>query len=258
MKKKTRRITILTITLTLLLGICGWAALQIIPPASKPFSAERKISDIPTPRGYSRVACEEGSMGEWLRNLPLRKAGTPVYLYTGGLARMQWLSYAVLDLPLLSNNEQCADACMRLRAEYLYSQGRYLKINFQTVKRSPMPYLGGASRKAFEKYMRDVYGLCNTASLYRSLDQRPLSEVQPGDVLVYPARKGRKYGHAVMVVDVAKNKKGEIMIMCAEGNTPARDLHIVRNAGGAWKKLNLKGDQHVGPFRFEPDNLKQW
>lgn len=52
-------------------------------------------------------------------------------------------------------------------------------------------------------------------------------KIQPGDVLVYPARPGYKYGHSVIVVDVAKNKSGKVAIMCAEGNTPAGEKHIV-------------------------------
>ena len=49
-------------------------------------------------------------------------------LYTGGNARFQWLSAAVIDMPMLSNAEQCADMPMRLRSEYLFSQGRYSEI----------------------------------------------------------------------------------------------------------------------------------
>ena len=37
-----------------------------------------------------------------------------------------------------------------------------------------------------------------------------------------------KYGHALIVVDVAK-KGTKVAIMCAEGNTNARDKHIVRS-----------------------------
>lgn len=40
----------------------------------------------------------------------------------------QWLSAAVIDMPMLSNAEQCADMTMRLRSEYLFSQGRYSEI----------------------------------------------------------------------------------------------------------------------------------
>lgn len=242
-----------------LILVCGLGAFFLLNPQHFLQQKEEKtIGDIRAPWGYTKVECKEGTMGAWLRELPLKKPGTPIKLYTGGLARMQWLGYAVVDVPLLSNNEQCADVCMRLRGEYLYSQGKYAQIQFTSLGGKKMAYGGGISRKAFEKYMREVFGSCNTKSLYQSLEQRNPEDIQPGDVLVYPARKGRKYGHAIIVVDVAKNKKGDIMIMCAEGNTPARDMHIVRNKRGAWVKLSTKGDNHVGPFRFEQDNLRKW
>lgn len=74
--------------------------------------------------------------------------------------------------------------------------------------------------------------MASTYSLSRELRQRPLADMQPGDVFVYAAvdRPGyHQYGHAVMVVDVAINKNGKKAFLLAEGNTPARDIHIMRN-----------------------------
>lgn len=74
----------------------------------------------------------------------------------------------------------------------------------------------------------NAYGCCSTFSVSRETEPRKISEVQPGDVLVYPARKLEGMGHALIVVDVARRGK-KVAIMCAEGNTPAREAHIVRN-----------------------------
>ena len=87
---------------------------------------------------------------EWLRELPLKKKGSKVKLYTGGDANYQWLSTAVIDLPILSNAEQCADMTMRIRSEYLFSQGRYSEIRFTDVNGKRLQYQGGGSRKALE------------------------------------------------------------------------------------------------------------
>ena len=38
----------------------------------------------------------------------------------------------------------------------------------------------------------------------RETEPRKISEVQPGDVLVYPARSNKRLGHALIVVDVAR------------------------------------------------------
>lgn len=192
----------------------------------------KTIGDIPTPWGYERINGDDAAYSEFLRSLPLKGKGTDVMLYTGGKSRFQSLNYAVIDLPLLSNAEQCADVCMRLRAEYLFSSGQYSSIHFRDVNGNTMRYSGGASRKAFNNYLRRVYGMASTYSLSRELRQRPLSDMQPGDVFVYAAvdRPGNhKYGHAVMVVDVAINKNGKKAFLLAEGNTPARDIHIMRN-----------------------------
>lgn len=187
------------------------------------------IGDIPTPWGYERVAGEDAAYTSYLRSLPLKKKGSKVMLYTGGPSRFQSLNYAVVDVPLLSNAEQCADVCMRLRAEYLFNTGQYGRIRFQNVNGKTLSYGGGASRKSFERYLRNLYGVASTFSLSREMKTRRLADMQPGDVFVYPARYGQKYGHAIMVVDVAVNKHGKKVFLLAEGNTPARNIHVLRN-----------------------------
>jgi len=187
------------------------------------------IGDIPTPWGYERVSGDDATYSWYLRSLPLKKKGSKVQLYTGGEARFQSLCYAVVDLPLLSNAEQCADVCMRLRAEYLYNTGQYGRIRFQNVNGKTLSYGGGASRKSFERYLKNLYGVASTFSLSREMETRRLADMQPGDVFVYPARYGHKYGHAIMVVDVAVNKHGKKAFLLAEGNTPARNIHVLRN-----------------------------
>lgn len=221
MKKK---VFMFIVALVVACGLWCWYETR----TSNPWDA-KTIGDIPAPRGYTRVEAENGSYVAYLRSLPLKKSGAKVHLYTGGDAGMQFLSTGVIDQDMLSNSEQCADVTMRLRAEYLWGRGRYGEICFRNVNGENMRYTGGSSRKAFEQYMRGVYGMCSTFSLYHETQPRSIKDVQPGDVLVYPARPGHKYGHAILVVDVARNKSGKVAIMCAEGNTPAREKHVVRN-----------------------------
>ena len=221
----------------------------------------KHIGDISAPSGYVRVEAKKGSYAEWLRQLPLKPKGSKVMLYTGGEANFQFLSTRVIDMPLLSNAEQCADMTMRLRAEYLFSQGRYSDICFTDVNGKRLPYRGGSSRKALEKYLRKAYGLCSTYSVSRETTPRKISEVQPGDVLVYTARKLEGMGHAIIVVDVARNGK-KVAIMCAEGNTPARDFHLVRNPNplaNPW--FFFDGDEStlwISAFHFGKNELKHY
>ena len=223
-------------------------------------SSYATVGDIPTPRGYERIKQDDG-FARYLRGLPLKEKGAKVQLYTGSDARLQSLNYAVIDLPLLSNDEQCADMCMRLRAEYLYGAGK--TVHFNNVSGKRMTFSGG-SRKSFEKYLRKVYGVASTFSLSRELETRPLSEVEPGDVFVYAGvDRGQNLGHAVMVIDVAEDSDGNRIFMIAEGNTPARECHIVRNWLNPFRSpwFTMDKDANIvqlSPFTYKAKELKKW
>ena len=240
-----------------LLGVIIACGLWWYSSTSNPWNA-KCIGDISAPLGYTRI---DDSYAEWLRELPLKRKGSKVKLYTGGNAYYQWLSTGVIDMPMLSNAEQCADMTMRLRAEYLFSQGRYSEIQFTDVNGNHLQYYGGGSRKALEKFLKKAYGVCSTFSVSRETEPRNISDVQPGDVLVYTARKLEGMGHALIVVDVARNGK-KVAIMCAEGNTPARELHIVRNLNplsNPW--FFFDGDEStlwVSVFHFGKDELRHY
>ena len=221
------------------------------------------IGDIHVPWGYERVNSEDAAYCQFLRSLPLKGRGSKVQLYTGGDARFQSLNYAVVNMPLLSNAEQCADVCMRLRAEYLFRTGQYGRINFQNVNGKTLTYSGGPSRKAFETYLRNLYEVASTFSLSREMKTRRLADIQPGDAFVYPARYGQKYGHAIMVVDVAVNKSGKKAFLLAEGNTPAREIHILRNFENPfrspWFMLDEDADNLIlSVFYYKSTDLKHF
>lgn len=221
------------------------------------------IGNIKAPWGYKRISGEDVAYTNYLRSLPLMGRGSKVHLYTGGDARFQSLNYAVVDIPLLSNAEQCADVCMRLRAEFLYQTGQYGRICFQDVNGKTLRYKGGSSRKAFERYLRNLYGVASTFSLSREMKTRRLADMQPGDVFVYPARYGQKYGHAMMVVDVAVSKSGKKAFLLAEGNTPARNIHIVRNFANPfrspWFMLDEDADNLIfSVFHYKSTDLKHF
>ena len=119
----------------------------------------------------------------------------------------------------------------------------------------------GGSRKALESFFRKAYGCCSTFSASRETEPRKISEVQPGDVQVYPARSNKRLGHALIVVDVARKGK-KVAIMCVEGNTPAREAHIVRNLNpleNPW--FFFDGDESVfwiSVFHFKKNELRHY
>lgn len=224
---------------------------------------KKTIGDITCPWGYERISGSDAAYTNYLRSLPLKPKGAKVQLFTGGDARFQSLSYAVVDMPLLSNAEQCADVCMRLRAEYLYNTGQYGRIRFQDVNGKTMSYGGGNSRKSFERYMKNLFGVASTFSLSREMKTRRLADMQPGDVFVYPARNGHQYGHAVMVVDVAVSKNGKKAFLLAEGNTPAREIHVMRNFANPFRSPWFMLDEDasnllLSVFHFKATELKHF
>lgn len=99
------------------------------------------------PRGYERVPVKEDSFEEWLRNLPVRPEQTPVRLYDGRLRGTQDRHVAVIDIDTGKRNlQQCADAIMRLRAEYLLSVGKAGTIAFNYTSGKRVRYRGQGNR----------------------------------------------------------------------------------------------------------------
>lgn len=227
---------------------------------------DRCVGDISVPSGYERIEGLDKEYSEFLRSVPVKPKGTKVTLFEDGEKAKfaNAVSCAVIDLPLLSNAEQCADACMRLRSEYLFRHGKYGRICFHDNAGIPFQYLGGRCRKAFDVYMRTVYNVANTTSLCKELPNRELKDVQPGDILVYKVRPGRKYGHAILVLDVAQNtKNGKKMVMLAEGCTPACDIHILANlkspGKSPWFSWDDKADvQYFNCFKYYGNELRHF
>ena len=257
---------ILIVILLIIISVLGYGAWVLFGSRTSNPNNYKSVGDIPTPEGYERIKGDDASYSEFLRSLPLKGRGADIMLYTGGRSRLQSLNYAVVDLPILSNAEQCADVCMRLRAEYLFHTGQHGRIRFKDVSGKTLAYSGGPSRKAFERYLRNLYGVASTFSLSREMKTRRLADMQPGDVFVYAAvdRPGNhKYGHAVMVVDVAENKDGKKAFLLAEGNTPAREIHVMRNLENPfrspWFMLDEDADNLIlSVFHFKATDLKHF
>lgn len=259
---------VIAVIAVVIVAVCAYGAWLVVGSGTTNSEAYENIAEIKTPNGYTRVPGD--GFAEYLRHLKLKKKGSKVMLYTGGESRSQNLAYAVIDMPLLSNDEQCADVCMRLRAEYLYNNGMTSSIHFNNVGGKTERYTGGKNRRSFERYMRKLYGVASTYSLSRELPVRKLVDMQPGDVFVYASGDhslekavGSKYGHAIMVVDVAVNSEGKKVYMLAEGNTPARDIHILKNwlnpFMSPWFSLDENATAiQISPFRYNVNELHYW
>jgi hypothetical protein len=93
-------------------------------------SSYKTIGEIPTPPGYKRIIEERNFFGAWLRRINL-KHDPGIYLFNGRLRDDQSTHFAVLDMPVGDKDlQQCADAIMRLRAEYFFNQDNIDSIRF--------------------------------------------------------------------------------------------------------------------------------
>jgi hypothetical protein len=218
------------------------------------------IGAVPVPPGYKRGDAAQGSWGAWLRAVPLKK-GLTVYLYNGMPKRNQEAQFAVLDVSVGKEDlQQCADAVMRLRAEYLYSRGDYAKITFNTERGVRLNFAERSAdhgRAAFDKYLREVFMYCSTRTLEKQLVPTGFGEVEPGDVLI---RSGSP-GHAMLVVDVAEDGKGGRVFLLAQSYMPAQDIHIVRNPNdaGPWYRADSSPRTVETPeYVFKTNELRSW
>ena len=113
----------------LLLAVTGGCAVLWLLYGSKTSNPHNyaTVGDIPVPWGYERIAGNDAAYSSYLRSLPLKGKGSKVQLFTGGESRFQSLNYAVVSLPLLSNEElMFACACVLSICSIQVSTARYI------------------------------------------------------------------------------------------------------------------------------------
>jgi Domain of unknown function (4846) len=239
--------TILTLSHTLLYFYVSGQ----INPAGKTVETRFNL-----PKNYQRLGIEKNSFGEYLRNFLLKNDKAKVYFYNGE-EKTNAQQVAVLDIDRGTRDlQQCADAVMRLRAEYLYNQKRIQGISFKTFGGVAMDYgkykqgyrinsqgftkieSADNSREGFRKYLDMVFSYANTYTLEKEMKTvKDLKDLHIGDVFIVSNPKS--YGHAMIVMDVAENPQTKDKIfLLAQSYMPAQDIHIVKNPkGGAWYSL---------------------
>jgi hypothetical protein len=267
---------------TLLLVPCGEAPARANYPWL-PGQPERTLADsFAPPPGFTRVPVHPRSYGEWLRHLPLKRDAARVVLHDGRPVTDRGTVAAVVDIDVgRSDLQQCADAVMRLRAEYLFSRRLTDLIGFELVNgerygfasyvegTTPAPAGDGISWQRggprdnghadLRRWLDIVFGFASTRSLAQELRAVDMADAAIGDVFIRPGNPG----HALTIVDMAVDPdNGRKLALLAQGSMPARDIHLLRNTLdlrlGPWFPL-AAGRPLITPGRvFAPNELKRF
>jgi len=258
--------------------------LKQIPEKEKVYKlatqSENKINSISLPHGFYRIG-DIGEMANFCRNLNLKPQNTPVKLFNENLKRNQQAHFAILDIDVGKKDlQQCADAVMRLRAEYLYAQNQFEAIQFNftsgdvcawrkwkegwrpTIKGNQVTWnktkTADDSYTNFRKYLNMVFTYAGSASLSKEMKPVDFKNMQIGDVLI----QGGFPGHAVIVLDMAQNNKAEKIYLLAQSYMPAQDIHILVNPNDAelspWYTLNEAGGIITPEWTFEQEDLMRF
>ncbi len=229
------------------------------------------------PNGYTRKSYAAGTFGNYLQQLPLKPAGTLTKRYNGE-TKPNKVAAAVIEISVGNSDlQQCADAIMRLRAEWLFSEKRFDDIAFNLTNGFNMKYsewkqgkrlnaacngwtTGGTASEThddFMKYMKTIFTYAGTLSLSKELQTKNIAILEAGDVFI----KGGSPGHAVIVVDVAQGSEGKVFLL-AQSFMPAQDIEILKNLNNAgmspWFKASEMGILDTPEYDFDWTQLKTW
>lgn len=244
----------------------------------EPSSKDRLDLRFKTPLGFTRVDVHEGSFAAFLRTLPLLPADAKVVDFRGrplhGDGHHPHIS-AVADLDVGSKDLQhCADVIIRLHGEWRYGRGdramSYRSVSGQRLSyasyltgeraivsgnRLEMRQAAGAHRDDhtfFRGWLDDVFAWAGTASLERDAQKvKSIAEARAGDFFV---KSGSPFGHAVLILDVAKDDKGRVALLLGQSYMPAQSFQILKPAeasatvGESWFLVSPEDQSVETPF----------
>lgn len=235
------------------------------------------------PEGYQWVEEKSGSFGYFIENFKLKPYGSQILKYNGTPIVTQHLHEAVFDIDTGNKDlQQCADAVIRLRAEYLWTTGQSDKIMFHFTsgdlvswndyKNGIRAFVNGNSvnfrRTAgsddsyenFRNYLDLIFNYAGTISLNK--ETQPViknADLKTGNLLIIPGSPG----HVVFISGVCRNQKGEKLYLLSEGFTPAQSVHVLSNPFSRrispWYNLDVDDPEtKTARYIFKPTNFRQF
>ena len=235
------------------------------------------------PKDYEWVDEKSDSFGYFIENFKLKPYGSQILKYDGSPIATQHLHEAIFDIDTGNKDlQQCADAVIRLRAEYLYKMKRFDEIKFHftsgdllswndykngtraivngnSVSFRKMPAFDD-SYQGFRNYLDLIFNYAGTISLNK--ETRPVtqnSDLKTGDILITPGSPG----HIVFIAGVSKNKEGKKVYLLGEGFTPAQSIHLLSNPFNKnispWYDLDINEQEtKTARYIFKPTNFRSF
>jgi len=251
---------------------------QIIVPEGNTIKTRFK-----PPENYERKSYVTETFASYLKSLPLKPDGTKVSFFNGETKSNNNVYDAVVDLPIGKRDlHQCADAVLRLRAEYLFQNKKYDSIHFNFTNGFKADYNNwrkgkrivvngnnvswkqntqpSDTPKDFWKYLEMVFSYAGTASLEKEMKSISLEEMRIGDVFI----KGGFPGHAVIVVDMAvKESTEEKVFLLAQSYMPAQEIQILQNPNNSnlspwYRSSTIKEELRTPEWTFTNKQLKRF
>ncbi len=207
------------------------------------------------PKGFVRIPTGSNDFGKYLRKIPLKPPGSPVLYYNNNPIPNQNNHAAVLDISIGKKNlQQCADAVIRLKAEWLFEAKKFELISFHLTNGMEVPFTKWAqgfrikvtgnqtkwykrydqenfSHNSLLSYLEFVYTYAGTLSLANESDHIAYDSLEIGAIFIQPGSPG----HCVIVVDMAINTAtGDKVFLLAQSYMPAQSIHILKHTQGAW------------------------
>lgn len=222
------------------------------------------VSRYQLPKGFKRSDYQKNEFGFFLENLRLKSFNEKVKYFDGKTKDNKNVYSSVIDLPIGTKDlHQCADAVMRLRADFLYENKRYDEIAFNFLSDGKPCYYVDYVKKDYSKehywdYLEYIFSYANTSSLKDQMKTINFNEIKIGDVLI---QKGNPFGHAVILVDLAENDEGDKIGIFAQSYMPAQELQILTNPknkdNSPWYDLSLDIIQ-TPEWKFTSKDWKTW
>ena len=239
------------------------------------------VARIEAPVGFRRAAVVPGGFADWLRHLPAAPVHTPVETAGGRIvlgADHPNLACAIRLQPNRPKLLRAANMMIRLRAEYIWATGGLDRLGFHFTSGQRAGWsawaagarsirdggrirfadagLVDSSRDSFCAYLETIFHHASATSLLDDTRPVPDQSVEAGDILLRPGRKG----HAMMVLDIATDGRGQVRLLLGQGGTPAQTFHVLRSDGGSpW--FPIAQSQTIGLGQrgeFETTHLRRW